>query len=87
MGFGVLAVGLTAVAGFVIPSLQNPFVLVVLFALVVTALMLGRSRMTDWLQLHARLVVVVVAFVVVGVLPLAVLYLVQPTYIGPTGIR
>lgn len=81
--FGAVAVPLVYVAGFVVSAFQNPLALGLVFVLVATAAMLGLKPIRDWVELHARLSVVVFAVVVVVVLPLVVLWLVQPAYIGP----
>jgi hypothetical protein len=76
---GVVAVGLAYVAGFVVPTLQNPLALAVVFVLVVTGTMPRPRRIVEWVRLHARLSVVVVAVVAT----ILVLFLVSPTYITP----
>jgi hypothetical protein len=80
IAFGVVAVGLAYLAGFVMGTLQNPLVLAVVFVLVITGTLLGFRPIRDQVELHARLSVIVLA-VAVMVLPLVVLWLVMPTYI------
>ena len=79
MAFGLAAVAVAWVAGFVFSGLQNPLLVAAVFALVVTVAMVGLGRIAQWLRPHARLSFVAVA-VVATVL---VLYLVSPTYITP----
>ena len=79
MAFGLAAVAVAWVAGFVFSGLQNPLLVAAVFALVVTVAMVGLGRIAQWLRPHARLSFVAVA-VVETVL---VLYLVSPTYITP----
>jgi hypothetical protein len=77
VAFGVVAVGLAYVAGFVLSGLQNPFALAAVFVLVGAALMYGPARIAQAGRLHPRLSLTAVAVAIA----LAVLFLSSPTYI------
>ena len=83
VALGVVAFVAAYLIGFVVPTFQNPLALGVAFVLVATAAMLGLQPITDWVELHARVSMVLLAVMVVVVLPLVVFWLVQPTYVAP----
>jgi hypothetical protein len=78
VAFGVVAVGLAYVAGFVLSGLQNPFALAAVFVLVGAALMYGPARIAQAGRLHPRLSLTAVVVVV----PVVVIFLISPTYIA-----
>ena len=78
IAFGVVAVGLAYVAGFVVAGLQDAAALAVLFVLVVVAVMFGPGRIAHAVRLHPLLSLV--AFAVVT--PIVLLFLSSPTYVA-----
>ena len=79
IGFGLVAVGLAYLGGFVLPSLQNPLALMAMFVAGVATAMLGRSRIAQGFRKHPQMI----APAVLVLLLAAVLSLISPTYIGP----
>ena len=79
IAFGLVAVGLAYLCGFVLSSLQNPLALMAIFVAGVAAATFGPSRIAQAIRTHPR----VMAPAALVLFLVAVLYLISPTYIGP----